>query len=299
MRLAIWRLETGGDLDRQLLYDAGRLALVGRDTELAERFAAAAVNRGWPVIGARVMIESALLRSSPGDVETAVASVWDRTDLTDGDVAHFAYRLADVRFVARRDLDGALAIIEEALTRITFPPSRALLEAHRAKMLANAARPLAAMEAIDRVTEVDDVRVRVDLATARSAALLTLGRCDEAIVAAREGAAAQADLPPWLARRGMAGHLVNEAHALAYSGRYRAPGPHRTGRGPSPALRSAGGMGLVRARARGDRSRHRTRPRSRTPIHHRGRSGRPSRPGRRRRMGPRRRGTGQAAHGRR
>jgi DNA-binding CsgD family transcriptional regulator len=222
MRLAIWRLETGGELDRQLLYDAGRLALVGRDTDLAERFAAAASNRGWPVIGARIMIESALLRSSPGEVETAVASVWDRTDLTDGDVAHFAYRLADVRFIARRDLDGALAILDEALARIAFPPSRALLEAHRAKMLANAGRPLAAMEAIDRVTVVDDVRVRVDLATARSAALLTLGRCDEAIVAARSGAAAQADLPPWLARRGMAGHLVNEAHALAYSGRYKA-----------------------------------------------------------------------------
>ncbi len=122
MRLAIWRLETGGDLDRQLLYDAGRLALVGRDTELAERFAAAAVNRGWPVIGARVLIESALLRSSPGEVETAVASVWDRTDLTDGDVAHFAYRLADVRFVARRDLDGALSVLDEALERIAFRP---------------------------------------------------------------------------------------------------------------------------------------------------------------------------------
>jgi DNA-binding CsgD family transcriptional regulator len=222
MRLAIWRLETGGDLDRQLLYDAGRLALVGRDTVLAERFAAAAVNRGWAVIGARVMIESALLRSCPDDVEAAVASVWHRTDLTDGDVAHCAYRLAELRFGARRDLDGALAVLDDALTRITFRPSRALLEAHRAKMLANAGRPLAAMDAIDRVTEVDDVRVRVDVATARSAALLTLGRSDEAIVAARSGAAAQADLPPWLARRGMAGHLVNEAHALAYSGRYRA-----------------------------------------------------------------------------
>jgi DNA-binding CsgD family transcriptional regulator len=222
MRLAIWRLETGGDLDSQLLYDAGRLALVGRDTVLAERFAAAALNRGWPVIAARVMIESALLRSSPGDVEAAVASVWDRTDLSDGDIAHCAYRLADVRFVARRDLDGALAVVDEALARITFPPSRALLEAHRAKMLANAGRPLAALEAIDRVTRVDDAQVRVDLATARSTTLMILGRCDEAIAAARAAAAAQADLPPWQSRRGMAGHLVNEAHALAYSGRYAA-----------------------------------------------------------------------------
>ena len=35
------------------------------------------------------------------------------------------------------------------------------------------------------------------------------------------GARAQRDLPEWLARRGMATHLLNEAHALAYAGFYR------------------------------------------------------------------------------
>jgi hypothetical protein len=79
MRLAIWRLETGGDLDSQLLYDAGRLALVGRDTVLAERFAAAALNRGWAAISAR--------RSSPRCCGRALAMSKrrrigvDRTDL--------------------------------------------------------------------------------------------------------------------------------------------------------------------------------------------------------------------------
>ena len=38
--------------------------------------------------------------------------------------------------------------------------------------------------------------------------------------AARAGASAQAALPEWLARRGMAAHLVNEAHAFGYSGRF-------------------------------------------------------------------------------
>ena len=44
---------------------------------------------------------------------------------------------------------------------------------------------------------------------------------DEAAELSRQGAALQADLPGWLARRGIALHLVNEAHALGYSGRYR------------------------------------------------------------------------------
>jgi ATP/maltotriose-dependent transcriptional regulator MalT len=99
---------------------------------------------------------------------------------------------------------------------------RATVAAHRASLLANAGRPLEALAAADRVTVTDDPRLRVDLALTRSAALLSVGQFDEAIRVAREGVAAQADLPPWQARRGLAGHLINEAHALAYSGRYEA-----------------------------------------------------------------------------
>jgi DNA-binding CsgD family transcriptional regulator len=47
-----------------------------------------------------------------------------------------------------------------------------------------------------------------------------MGRSDEAIELSRHAAADRADLPRWLARRGIARHVLNEAHALAYSGRY-------------------------------------------------------------------------------
>ena len=50
--------------------------------------------------------------------------------------------------------------------------------------------------------------------------LLSVGRHAEAAELARRSAANHAALPGWLARRGIAVHLVNEAHALAYSGRY-------------------------------------------------------------------------------
>ena len=66
----------------------------------------------------------------------------------------------------------------------------------------------------------DDPRVRVQRCGARSIACASVGRFQEAIDAAREGALAQAQLPEWLARRGMASHLVNEAHAFGYSGRF-------------------------------------------------------------------------------
>jgi len=220
MRLALWRLEAGGDVDAELLHRAGRLALIGRDTELAERFARGAADRGMPVAAARIVIESALLRADPDEVERTVATVWGHPDLDDSDLAHLATRRADVLFQARSDLDGALAIVNEALSRMTDATPRAAVAAHRASLLANAGRPLEALAAIDGVTVTQDPRLRVDIALTRSAALLSVGQSDEAVVVARQGAAAQADLPPWQARRGLAGHLINEAHAFAYSGRY-------------------------------------------------------------------------------
>jgi DNA-binding CsgD family transcriptional regulator len=222
MRMALWRLEAGGDVDGELLHRAGRLALMGRDTDLAERFARAAADRGMPVAAARLVVESASLRADPDEIERAVAAVWNHPELDDADLAHLASRHADVLFQARSNLDGALAVLADALGRLTIAAPRANLEARRAALLAVAGRPLEAIAAADVVTVTDDPRVRVELALTRSAALLSVGRCDEAVQVARQGAAAQVDLPAWQARRGLAGHLINEAHALAYSGHYGA-----------------------------------------------------------------------------
>ena len=98
-------------------------------------------------------------------------------------------------------------------------------QAQRAHLLASNGRP---QEALDVLAGIDteaadatDGRLRIELAAARSTACLTVGRFEEARAAAQLGAQAQQDLPEWLARRGMATHLVNEAHALAYAGSYR------------------------------------------------------------------------------
>ncbi len=268
MRLALWRLEAGGDVDAELLHRAGRLALIGRDTELAERFARGAADRGMPVAAARIVVESASLRADTDELERAVASVWNHPELDDHDLAHLASRHADVLFQAHSDLDGALDVINDALGRMTSAAPRASLAAHRASLLANAGRPLEALAAIAGLTATDDPRLRVDLALTRSASLLSVGKFDEAVIVARDGAAAQAGLPPWQARRGLAGHLINEAHALAYSGQYTpAPRVDRTCLGPSEGSRRVGRVGVVRSRAGRDRPRHGARSRGCRSVH--------------------------------
>ena len=60
-RLALWRLEAGGDVDVDVLLRAGRLALVGRDADLAARLASAAADRGAAVPAAPIAVEAATL----------------------------------------------------------------------------------------------------------------------------------------------------------------------------------------------------------------------------------------------
>lgn len=223
-RLALWRLEAGGDVDADVLLRAGRLALVGRDGELAARFATAAAHRGAAALAAPIAVEAAMLDADPEGVERAVAAVWDEPALLDRDRVHLARRLSMSRF-ARGDLAGALEAVGDAEALLTEPTARAGVRAQRAHLLASNGRPqeaLAVLAAIDSgAADATDGRLRIELASARSTACLSVGRFEEALSAARLGARAQQDLPEWLARRGMATHLINEAHALAYGGRYR------------------------------------------------------------------------------
>jgi DNA-binding CsgD family transcriptional regulator len=68
---------------------------------------------------------------------------------------------------------------------------------------------------------IASARTRVELAGALATSLISVGRCDEARVIAHQATIDHAELPGWLARRGIAQHLVNEAHALAYVGHYQ------------------------------------------------------------------------------
>jgi DNA-binding NarL/FixJ family response regulator len=222
-RMAAWRLDSGGHVDAPVLLTAARLSLMGRDAGSAIRFATAAAEAGAAHDASRVLIEAAVLRSDPARIEAAAAAVWDDDDLPDAHRAHLSRRVALARF-ALGDDDGALAIITDAAQRVCDAPAVAAVHAARAEILATMGRPHDTLDVLDASAGVgdDDPRVQVQRNAARSIAATSLGRYQEAAEAARAGAAAQGKLPEWLARRGMATHLVNEAHALGYAGHFAA-----------------------------------------------------------------------------
>ena len=223
VQVALWRIASGGRVPAGQLLAAARLALIGRDAALAIRLIDAIADEGDVDAGdrAEVLAEAHALQGHDRDVERVIADVW-AGPLAAAQIVHLSRRLAHTRFYGLSDLDGALAAHEAARDRLVDPEDVAAVDARRAILLAGAGRPAEALRIADAVGIPGSPRTRVELIGARASSLLVLGRCDEAATLSRQAAAEHADLPGWLARRGIALHIVNEAHALAYPGHYAA-----------------------------------------------------------------------------
>jgi DNA-binding CsgD family transcriptional regulator len=224
VHVALWRVASGGRVPGDRLLRAARLALAGHDPSLAVQLITAVPDDDASVTAsdrAQVLVEAHAVQGHDDEVERLVAAVWDEP-LSDSRRAHLAWRLADTRFSRRRDLDGALAAHARARARVTDPTELAAIDARRAALLAGAGRPAEALRIADSISGPMTGRTRVELASARAVSLFTVGRCDEAVALSRRAAADHADLPGWLARRGISQHVVNEAHALAYAGHFAA-----------------------------------------------------------------------------
>ena len=218
--VALWRVASGGKVGGERLLRAARLALAAHEPALAVELLNAADAADLAIADrAEALVEAYSMAGARDEIERIVAAVWEEP-LAEPRRAHLAKRLADSRFFNDRDLDGALAAHAAARERLTDPDEIAAVDARRAALLAGAGRPLDALRITDAMGPVSSLRTRVDAATAIALSLIAVGRTDEAAALARQTAADHAELPGWLARRGIAQHLVDEAHALAYTGRY-------------------------------------------------------------------------------
>ena len=223
LQVALWRIASGGRVAGDQLLRAARLALAGHDPTLAMQLI-----DSWPdddddhttaFARAEVLAEAHDMLGQHHDVERVVTGAL-ALELTDAQRSTLSRRLAGTRFSSRRDLDGALAALDEAGALVRDRAELGALQARRALLLADAGRPADALEVLDSIDLTGDTRTEVEVASARAVSLLSVGRHAEAAELARRSAARHAALPGWLARRGIAVHVVNEAHALAYSGHY-------------------------------------------------------------------------------
>ena len=282
VQVALWRVASGGRVPGERLLRAARLALAGHDPQLAMRLVAA-----WPTPTSR---RSTAPRCSPrrtpcsGGTTTSSASsprCGTRSSATPRR-AHLAKRLAEDPVLPQRDLAGALAAHEAAArccpTTTCSPPSTPV---GRCCSPTPAGRPRRCA-IIEAMSSSDARQARGSSWPAATAvSLLSVGRHDEAErMSPGAPPPTTPTLPGWLARRGITRHLVNEAHALAYSGRYaeatrRCSSRRRAGAGERCPRR----LGVVRDDPGRDRPRHRPWRRGDPPVR-RGRRRRRRRPAR-------------------
>jgi hypothetical protein len=141
LRVALWRVASGGTVPGDRLLRAARLALAGHDPELAVQLLDAGEGSGVSSVDrAELLVEAHSMTGGLEDVERIVAGVWE-DELSDARRAHLAKRLAETRFFRAKDLSGALAALEAARERLTDPEAIADVDARRASLLAGAGRP--------------------------------------------------------------------------------------------------------------------------------------------------------------
>ena len=157
VHVAMWRVASGGRVSGEQLLRAARLALIGRDSDLAVELVDAITDERKidPVDRAEVLAEAHALQGHHDEVDRIIGEVWDGP-LTDNQVIQLARRRAETRFYSARDLEGALAAYEAACERVVDPEARAAVMARRANMLAGAGRPSEALRVLDAVGEAKD-----------------------------------------------------------------------------------------------------------------------------------------------
>jgi DNA-binding CsgD family transcriptional regulator len=229
LRLAMWRLEGGGEASSQLLVDAARLADLASSPVLAERLARAAEDAGGGFPARFAVARALVAQGRLGDAEAALR-------VLAADATNEAERVAVTEVLARTlagglerpeeaaqlvaaaratledaTLQGKLALTEGwILFRLGRPSEAAAVVAEildnpeaaelvrvsaaafRAQMLAHAGRTEEAVAlserwiALARGLDEESPRAVVDLTFAYGAALFTLGRLQDAEVAAAQ-----------------------------------------------------------------------------------------------------------------
>lgn len=214
-RLAVWRLEGGGDIDGRRLVAAAHTAREVGDVELGERLARAAVARGGG-FAAGFELGYCLYRSGDHQGAREVLDGLDAT-ATGAALAALAVGRADVTFWGQGRKAETIAILEAATERLAGHPAeaddvaamRAMVEAHSGDVAAAIARAVPLATAAPTYAAIE-------ASVAGSIALSAAGRSQEALALA-DALLRRPGLP--LVVQAAGGHV--KVMALADQGRLR------------------------------------------------------------------------------
>ena len=180
MRVARWRLDAGTPGNPHLFEQAAREARAARESEMAERFARAALSSGGGVGAGLLLGETLFSAGRHQEAEKLFAELMP-TCTTDEEVAMIVNARGYNLGVLIGDEAAASAVVEDALATMTSPVARHRLLIRQAVNDLYAGRLRATLAKSDELlTSPDAVTVRRGHHV-RSIALALLGRTDEAV----------------------------------------------------------------------------------------------------------------------
>jgi DNA-binding CsgD family transcriptional regulator len=217
LRIALWRLDAGGQPQPAILIRGAHLARYAHDFRVVRRLTQAVPGDELDAVGALLLGEALYELGEFRDAEQVLA----RGQQLPGD-EQVTLRLAVTRAKNAQwglcDPGAALAINAAARAVITAQPLAEELIADEASVLTFSGHPDRALAVLDGITG-GDRRTRVIRAIAGAPAMAMAGRTAQAIAAAEAGLADHSALGDELAIAHPAMHIVNQVFALTEAGR--------------------------------------------------------------------------------
>jgi hypothetical protein len=217
LRIAVWRLDAGGQPDPAILVRGAHLARSSHDFRVVRRLIEAVPGEQLDAVAA-LLLGEALYELGAFDASERVLALGQGLPSSE----QVALRLAVMRAKNAQwglcQPEAALAINADARTVVTSPPLAEELVADEASILTFSGRPDRALAVLERIAGRDR-RTRVVRAIAGAPALAATGRTAEAVSVAEAGYADHVALGDELAIAHPAMHIVNQVFALTEAGR--------------------------------------------------------------------------------
>lgn len=220
LRCAQWRLETGDEVDPELLERAAHVARYAHAFRLVERLVRA-IPPARRSVEARLLLGEVLYELGSFTEAESVLSEAHVDAQTDAErLLIVTMRTKNLQF-GLCDAARALRVNHEASVGITDPELRQEIEADDAGIRLFAGLPREAIEVLERL-KGGDLRTRVVRAIVLAPALATVGRTLEGARVAERGFAEHLELGDDLAIAHPGIHVVNQVFALADAGSFEA-----------------------------------------------------------------------------
>ena len=218
-RLVAWRLDGGGHVSLDRLFQVARLALIEGEDDLAERLLRQALADGGGAEATWLIAELHFRRGDTHQVESLLSTI-DLTQLDEATRSRAVRRRSGNLFYGLTRPNDALAVADEGLTHITDPVARLQVEAARAviQVMSGDVRGTLESTAAVPACEVDPL-VRFEIIRARSLALAAAGRGEGALELVAEGEEIHQEFDDDLHRPGFTVLEFNRLTALTELGR--------------------------------------------------------------------------------